>query len=60
MEVVNVAVYIAKLAAEDRMTADDALSALARMILRGTLRSEWIIAAMRMIAQIRERKDSSP
>ena len=57
VEVINIAVYVVKLAGERRITTEEALTKLARMIRRGTLRLEWIMTAMKMVAEVQERTD---
>ena len=54
VETLNSLTFLIKLYREDRLSTEKTLSELARMTRRGTIRAEWIHAALRMAAQIKQ------
>jgi predicted nucleic acid-binding protein len=56
VEVVSSLVYLVRLYEQDRISAERVLDALAKMMRRGTVKPEWILEALKMVALIRERK----
>jgi hypothetical protein len=54
VEVVSSLVYIVRLYRQDRISVERVLDALAKMTRRGTIKPEWIYAALEMVALIRE------
>lgn len=54
VETLNSLTFLIKLYREDRLSPEKTLSELARMARRGTVRAEWIHAALRMAAQIKQ------
>ena len=58
VEVVNSLAYLVGLYERNRITAERALHALARITRRGTLRPEWICSAVRIIAEIRRKGEN--
>ena len=57
VEVVNSLAYLVGLYEQTRITAERSLYALARIMRRGTLRPEWIRAAVRIISEIRKGRE---
>ena len=56
IETVNSLVYLVRLYDQDRISAERVLDAMAKMTRRGTLKAEWILEALRIVASIQERK----
>jgi predicted nucleic acid-binding protein len=54
VEVVNSLVYVVRLYQQDRLSVERVLAALAKMTRRGTIKPEWIHAALEMVALIRQ------
>ena len=54
IEVVNSLVYLVRLYRQDHISVERILDALAKMTRRGTIKPEWIYAALEMVALIRE------
>ena len=54
VEVVNSLAYLVGLYEQKQITLERVLNALARITRRGTLRPEWIRAAVRIISEIRK------
>lgn len=57
VEVVSSIAYFVGLYQQRRITFERAIQGLARMARRGTLRPEWIHAAVRLVAEIRGKGD---
>lgn len=56
IKTVNTVAYLAHLCAQDRLSAEQVLAALAKMARRGTIRSEWIAAGLKLVAEIRQQR----
>lgn len=54
VDVVNTPAYLVQLYEQGRITLEKILNDLGRIARRGTLRSEWIQAALKMVAEIRK------
>ena len=54
IETLNSLTFLIKLYREDRLSTEKTLSELARMARRGTIRAEWVHAALRMAAKIKQ------
>jgi hypothetical protein len=52
VDTLNSPAFLIKLCRENRLSTEKTLSELARMTRRGTVRAEWIHAALRMVAQM--------
>jgi predicted nucleic acid-binding protein len=57
VEVVNSLAYLVGLYEQKRITAERVLNALARITRRGTLRPEWIQSAVRIVSEIRRKRE---
>ncbi len=57
VEVVNSLAYLVGLYEQKRITAEQVLNALARITRRGTLRPEWIQSAVRIVSEIRRKRE---
>ena len=53
VEVVNSLIYVTRLYAQGRITAEMVLDALAKMTQRGTVKPAWILEALKMVALLR-------
>lgn len=58
VEVVNSLAYLVGLYEQKRITAERVLDALAKITRRGTLRPEWIQAAVRIVSEIRRKGEN--
>jgi len=58
VEVVNSLAYLVGLYEQKLITAERVLHALARITRRGTLRPEWIQAAVRIVSEIRQQGEN--
>jgi predicted nucleic acid-binding protein len=54
VDVVNSLVYLVRLYQQERVSVERVLEALAKMTRRGTIKPEWIHAALEMVALIRQ------
>lgn len=55
VEVVNSLVYLVRLYEQERVELEQVMNGLARMGRRGTVRSEWILSALKLVAELRTR-----
>jgi len=56
VETVNIVAYVVHLFARDRISADRVFGALAKLVKRRTLRSEWTSAGLKLVAEIRRQR----
>ena len=56
VDVTHSLVYLVRLYDQDRMPVERVLEGLAKMTKRGTIKPIWIASALKMVAEIRERK----
>ena len=56
VEVVNSLIYLVRLYDQGQISVERALEALAKMTRRGTVKPEWILGALKMVALMRNKK----
>jgi hypothetical protein len=56
IETVNSVAYLVHLFARRRLSADQALGALAKLVKRRTIRPEWTTAGLTLVAEIRRQR----